>query len=426
VAEAIAATDDPSGVAEPPVALPDRRAVAAWSLVHLALFLFSINVVSLYFPLWVVERLGAADGAYGLANSAAMAIALLLVPVLGTLFDQAPRKVPLLVGATLACAVFTALLGFGGLGLALACYVVAVVAHQAAGVFADALLPLVSDEANRGRVGGVGVAVGYLGAIVGVGAGLLVLAGDPARKPLLFVVTALLVTLFTLPVLRWVPETPRPGARWRDRANWAGAWPALRGSLERTRAAPGFRRFLVVRGLAAGAGSTLGTFLAIYANRELGFGDTAVQLMLLSGIVAGILAGLAVGAAADRIGPKRALATMLAFQTVVFAAGAAIPLFGLPRNLLWLIAPLAGAALAGAWAADRPLLLRLAPPQYVGQFVGLTIMVGRLAAVAGPLVWTAVVDGLGWGRPAAILILAAATALAAVVLAPLADDRRRG
>ena len=51
-------------------------------------------------------------------------------------------------------------------------------------------------------------------------------------------------------------------------------------------------------------------------------------------------------------------------------------------------------------------MLQLAPPRYLGQFYGLYAMVGRFAAITGPLLWSAVVDGLGWGRPAAVLTLA--------------------
>ena len=39
-----------------------KRAVAAWALYDLGNTLFSINVISLYFPLWVVNDMGGRDG----------------------------------------------------------------------------------------------------------------------------------------------------------------------------------------------------------------------------------------------------------------------------------------------------------------------------------------------------------------------------
>jgi UMF1 family MFS transporter len=84
---------------------------------------------------------------------------------------------------------------------------------------------------------------------------------------------------------------------------------------------------------------------------------------------------------------------------------AGIGAFHLPGWLFWIAGPLAGIALGGTWTADRPLMLQLSPPRYLGQFYGLYAMVGRFAAITGPLLWSFVVDGLGWGRPAAVMSL---------------------
>ena len=111
----------------------------------------------------------------------------------------------------------------------------------------------------------------------------------------------------------------------------------------------------------------------------------------------------------------------LTFQVIAIAA---IAYFDLPRGLFWAVAVLAGFALGGTWTADRPFMLRLTPPAQLGQFYGLYSMVGRFAAVLGPVSWALIVDGLGLGRPAAVLTLAVFIAVAFVILLPV-DDRRR-
>ena len=75
--------------------------------------------------------------------------------------------------------------------------------------------------------------------------------------------------------------------------------------------------------------------------------------------------------------------------------------------LIWIVGVLGGLALGATWTADRVLMLELSPPENVGEFYGLYATVGRFATILGPLVWAAVVDGLGWGRTVALLILAA-------------------
>jgi len=64
-------------------------------------------------------------------------------------------------------------------------------------------------------------------------------------------------------------------------------------------------------------------------------------------------------------------------------------------------------------------MLRLSPPQLLGQFYGLYAMVGRFAAITGPLLWALIVDWLGWGRPAAVLSLLGMVAVGYLVLRPV-------
>ena len=57
-------------------------------------------------------------------------------------------------------------------------FVVATVCFQAGLIFYDSLLPEVSTDANRGRVGGLGVGVGYGGSLIAFAVGSLILAGN--------------------------------------------------------------------------------------------------------------------------------------------------------------------------------------------------------------------------------------------------------
>ena len=401
-----------------------RRAVAAWAAYDLGNTIFSFNILSIYLPLWVVNDMGGRDADYGLASSLSMGLMFLTAPLLGALSDQASRRVPYLMVSTLVCVALTALFGQGGLGTTLALFVVANYAYQGGLILYDALLPAVSTEENRGRIGGIGVGVGYLGSFVGVGVGLLVLEVYGGSKTLVFQLTALLFLLFALPCFFLVREPPRADAKPFGLASMRAALGELAQTVRRVRRYPGLPRFLVGRIFYADAANTMIAFMGIYVTTEVGFAEDQTQLLLLSGIAAGVLGGLGWGLVVDRVGPKRTLFAVLGLWMIVFGLAASIGALNLPGWLFWIAAPLSGLAIGGTWAADRPLMLQLAPPRYLGQFYGLYAMVGRFGSIGGPLVWSAIVDGLGLGRPAAVAWLAVMVVVSLVILAPVPNSPR--
>src|SRR5262249_55313030 len=118
-------------------------------------------------------------------------------------------------------------------------------------------------------------------------------------------------------------------------------------------------------------------------------GEQLSQLVMLSAITFAVIGGFAWGTLVDRIGPKRTLDLVLWLWMLTFTLAALTGFLRLPSAWLYLVGALAGIALGGVWAADRPYMLRLTPPNRVGEFYGLYGMVGRFSAITGPLLWSA-------------------------------------
>jgi UMF1 family MFS transporter len=174
----------------------------------------------------------------------------------------------------------------------------------------------------------------------------------------------------------------------------------------------------------ADAANTLVAFLGIYVTNELGYTDQQTQLTLLLGIATAVLGGVIWGPLVDRWGPKKTLDLVLILWMVLLVAGAAVPFLSVPDWVFYIIAALSGLTLGGTWSTDRPLMMRLSPPRYLGQFYGLYAMVGRFAAILGPILWGVIVDSLGWGRPAAVFSLFILMVIAFVILRPVSDAPR--
>jgi UMF1 family MFS transporter len=412
----------------------------SWALYDLANTMFSMNIVSFFFSLWVVNVMGGSDSQYGYTAALSYAIIFFLSPFLGALTDQSPRRMPFLVVSTLVCVSFTFILGTGGVGMSLAFFVVANVAYQSGLQFYDALLPEVSTEANRGRVGGLGIGLGYLGSFIGLFTARWLLTGvdelgtvaeQSERFALVFKVTAILFLAFALPCFLFVRE------RVRARRFSAQAVPAAVRQVAQTfrgiRRFPGLGRFLIGRVFYTDAVNTVIAFMGIYVTNEVGFSTEQAIVIMLVATAFAVPGGMVWGAVADRIGPKRTLDLVLYLWMVVFVWATVVGYFKLGQLAFWPVAVLAGLGLGGTWAADRPLMLRLTPPARIGEFYGLYNMVGRFSAVTGPITWAFVAErvsiggvsfGLGLGRPAAVGALALEIVIAWWILRRVSDAPR--
>ncbi|MCR4439098.1 MAG: MFS transporter [bacterium] len=153
------------------------RAVASWILYDFANTIYSMNVVTMYFPLWMTVNLAMEDIWVSVGNSLSMVLVGLTMPVLGVVSDRFRARMPYLIALTLLCVAGTAMIGIvGALGMpglptalcALLFYILANFAYQGSLVFYNALLPEVSTPRTMGKISGYGVAVGYLGSFFGL------------------------------------------------------------------------------------------------------------------------------------------------------------------------------------------------------------------------------------------------------------------
>src|SRR6476661_2051524 len=232
-----------------PVRAPWRER-ASWALYDFANTIFSMNVATLYFAVWLISDLGASNTVYAIGNGVSSLLVVLSVPLLGALSDARGRRKPWVVGFTLVSCVACAAIGIigqrglpvigeavaGGTTLpaswqptigtfawVLVAFVVANYAYQAAQPFYNAMLPDLVPPEEQGRLSGIGTAVGYVGTIVGLVMvapffnGAIPLLGElPASllhalhqlvpftahggRVSTFVPTALLFALFSLPL----------------------------------------------------------------------------------------------------------------------------------------------------------------------------------------------------------------------------------
>jgi UMF1 family MFS transporter len=389
-----------------------RSARFAWTLYDFANTIFSFAIVSGAMGLWLVDdaRYGAATGqaVLSLAVIASVGINALVSPVLGALSDRGGRRLPFLFAFTALCVAPTAVIGISGPTLGVVLFIVANFSYQAALIYYDASIKLVSTPETRGRLSGLGTGIGYCGTVF---VGLLIFLFEipvEARFPL----SALLFALFAIPVFVVVRERPAPNAERLTLATAIASWQQLRTTVAHARQVPGLPRFLVGRFFYSDAVNTLIVVMSVVAVEAVGLSAQTANLVLLSLTLVAIAMSFAWGWMCDRLGPRRTLITVLVSWAVGLVLGAGSlslngvdPVTGVPvptiagLGLFLVAGAILGSGLGGVQVADRVFMIRLSPPERVGEFFGIYGLVGKASQVVGQALYGAIVflllDGFG-------------------------------
>ena len=369
----------------------------SWVLYDFANTIFSVSILSYFFPLWLGDELGAGAGAVNGATAVSALFVVLTAPVLGALADLRQRRVPYLIVFTLISVALTAGLDLaGGVVVGVALFVAADLAFQSALVFYNALLPGVSAGRGAGRISGYGTAAGYVGTILALVVLTVFVTQAETMRDLLgplggwmdtghepnsnaFLPTAVLYLLFSLPAFFFVPDravrAPRPvalGAAYRDVVS----------TVRNLRGYAGLGTFILATVLYMDAANTAIANMALYGREVVEMEGEEIRNLLLFSTVFAAVGSVGFGYASDKAGPKRALVAVL----VLWLAAIVITAIAPSPRMLYLAGPLVGIALGGTWTVSRVMLVALSPPEKLGEFFGIYSLAGKVSAVAGPAI----------------------------------------
>ena len=303
---------------------PNLRAAAqaSWVLYDFANTIFSFAIVSGAIGLWLTDdaRFGAATGQLVLSVAIAVSVGFnaIVSPVLGALSDRGGRRLPFLLAFTALCIGPTAIIGLSGPLVGVLLFVLANFGYQAALIYYDASIKLVSTPRTRGRLSGIGTGVGYCGTVF---VGLAIFLFDvpvEARFPL----SAVLFALFAIPVFVVVREHRDPSVPRLTVADVLASWRQLETTIAHARDVPGLPRFLVGRFFYSDAVNTVIVVMTVVSVEAVGLTAGQANLILLSLTLVAILMSFVWGWLSDRAGPRKTLITVLLSWAVGLVLGA--------------------------------------------------------------------------------------------------------
>lgn len=415
----------------------------AWGLYDLANTIFSMNVISLYLPLWVASEFQRGDVLYPVAYSASMIVVALLSPFVGAAGERIGQKKLLLI-ATIAAVVGTATIGRGSsLATVLLLFATANIGYQLGLVAYNALLPSVAAPLERGKTSGLGVALGYIGSLTGMLFALpftaaehyakaprwlqhvvdtltiTPLSGTSVQRENVFIPTAILFALFAIPLFLLVREvrSPRSSATTAIRQEVAATFRQILRDRN-------LLRFFLATFFYMDAVHTTYIVMATYGKFVANLTDGEIVKVMTVAILTAVAGSFVYGWLTDRVSRRASMLVVVVNWLVALTLAAFVYDF---RSFL-VVAVIAGIGLGGVEVVGRVALLALVPDEESGRFFGFFNLTGKASSIVGPQLWALALflfEPLGTGRyRVGIVTLLSMTVIAFFLVRSLEFARR--
>lgn len=367
------------------------RARWSWAFYDWANSAFATTVMAGFFPLFFAAYWahGLPPGTrtfwLGVASSVSSIVVMIIAPLLGGLADRKGYKKRFLFVATLLGAISTAAMFWvaqGNWPLALGLFTLGSIGFFAGTSFYDSLIVAVAGADDMDRTSALGYGLGYLGGGLLFAVNVFMfqqpqvfgLADGSQAVLWSFLMVGFWWLLFALPLFHWVHEAPMSDQSGSD-------WQELVRTFRQVLTMKPVLFFLAGYWLYIDAVDTI-IRMAVDYGIKLGFEPGALIKALLLVQFIGFPAAVAYGWLADRVGTRR----MIYVGLMIYGAVTVGSYWLQSERDFYLLAAAIGLVQGGVQSLSRSYYARLIPSEQSGQFFGFYNMLGKFAAVLGPLV----------------------------------------
>ena len=373
-----------------------KKQIWSWALYDWANSAFATTVMAGFFPLFFksywANGLSVQDSTFylGLGNSIASLIIVAIAPFLGAIADKGSAKKRFLFFFAYLAIVMTGGLWFVKIGLwpqAIVLYCLAMIGFSGANIAYDSLLVTVASKKKVSDVSSLGFSLGY------IGGGILFLINVLMfQKPemfgipdgttavrLSFVSVAVWWAIFSLPVFLFVKEEKSEDNLSLMKAAAEG-WIQLKKTIKKISYFKITALFLFAYWFYIDGVDTV-IKMAVDYGTSLGFDSGSLIVALLIVQFVAFPSTLLFNLFTKKIGEKKALVTAICAYGII-----TIFAFFMKNETHFFICAMAvGLFQGGIQAISRSFYSRLIPEKVAGEFYGFYNMLGKFAAVLGPV-----------------------------------------
>ncbi|MGC9196399.1 MAG: MFS transporter [Syntrophobacteraceae bacterium] len=364
----------------------------SWLLYDFGSAWFSMIVLTAYFILYfkqvIVGQKGYSDFLWGITDSLAMAVSVVLAPILGAIADAKGRKKVFM--AAFACLCILSLFGlyFTGPGqIAWAMLLVGsgYVGYALSMTFYNAFLPEIASAGSIEKLSGLAWALGYIAGFAAL-VSMIFLVPSVAGGKIILLVAASAYALFALPSFIFVKDSPKESIKGFRTVSEGFA--RLGDTFRQIRSLRDIFIFLIGYFFIADAITTVIVFFSSYTVYTLHFTVTQNVILLMLIQICAAAGAVVSGIVANRIGT---LKTMLINVVIWIAALLGIILFKGIYSF-YALSVVAGSVLGGTQATARAYVAIEAPEGKRAEFFGFMTFSTRAAGIFGPLLYGAISD----------------------------------
>ena len=371
-----------------------RKEIISWSLYDWANSAFATTVMAAFFPIFFSQYWSAGSSTettffLGLGNSIESLVVAALAPVLGAIADRGSYRKRLLIFFAFLGALMTATLSFIAVGMwpvAMMVYIIANVGFAGANTLYDSLLPSVASEKRVDFVSSLGYSLGYIGGgllfllnvLMYISPSTFGLADGVAAVKVSYLMVGIWWAVFSLPLIIFVKE-PKG-----ERLSLFTAVHDGFSQIRRTLGALGRLRntglFIVAYWCYIDGVDTIIRMATDYGT-AIGFSSESMIVALLITQFVAFPSAILYNIFGHKVGIRKALLVAVGSYSVIAVLG-----FFMTKEIhFYLLACCIGLFQGGIQALSRSYYSRLIPTEHSSEFYGFFNMLGKFAAIIGPL-----------------------------------------
>ncbi|MCK1992727.1 MFS transporter [Peribacillus muralis] len=372
--------------------------VLSWALYDFANTIFSSNINTIFFPFFLQEQIGdnavldqIASTFISYANALASLFLVLFAPLFGVMIDRTGKMKKYIVIFTLISVVSTFSMGvFGGVSfegmflgipislvIVILLFIIAKFFYHSSLVFYDTMMSDLGTKQQMPLISGFGVAVGYLGTLVGLSIYPFISKGSSHEA---FMPTAILFLVFSLPLFFLIKETPKPQ---KEKQPFLSGFKEIKATFKEMRSYRPIFTFMIAYFFLNDAIATTIGMMAVYAKTVVGFTSSGFILLYLVSTISSIAGSFLFGYITKSKGPRLAVT----YVGVLLVIALFIAVFAQTALWFWIAGSMFGVSLGSMWVTSRTYIIELTPEKKRGQFFGLFAFSGKVSSIIGPLLY---------------------------------------